>query len=82
MDVEDFKTRISSDLEYEGMVIDILYKNDQVAKLSCDKGIEKALIEIFHPDEEKSVWQLEYSSFEKVLKEGFGRLKEVNEIED
>ena len=79
--MEDFRIEVSSDLDYEGMVIDILHSDDLLAKLNCDQGITKTQIFIFDRSNEEPIWKLDYSSFEKALNKAFRKLKEVNYVE-
>ena len=44
-----FKIRLCSDLDYDGMVVDIVYKNSSLATLNQDKGIENIIIKLYPP---------------------------------
>lgn len=76
--MEDFRIEVSSDLDYEEMVVDILHSNNLLAKLSCDKGIENAQILIFDEHTEVPIWKFDYSLFQSTLNRAFQKLKEVN----
>jgi hypothetical protein len=78
--MKELRIEVSSDLDYEGMVIDIIYLNNLLAKLDCDQGLDKTQIHFFGKDGEDPIWKLEYSSFNEVLDKAFQKLKEANNI--
>ena len=79
--MKDFKIEVSSDLDYEGMVVDISDAKGRIATISCDKGIENAEIIIFDSQQEKIIWELDYSSFQNILNKAFQKLKEANNLD-
>jgi len=46
---DNFRVRTCSDLDYEGIVVDIIYNNSTVATIKQDKGVENIEIKIFPP---------------------------------
>lgn len=52
MSSSDFRLTICSDLDYEGMVVDINYHDQRVATLNCDKGNDKIEIQLMPDCEE------------------------------
>jgi len=73
-----FKIRICSDLDYEGMVIDIVYKHNTLATLNQDKGIENIEIK-FYSSQEKEYWKFSYKEFIDILEKAKKLLIEINE---
>lgn len=53
--LNNFEIRVCSDLDYEEMVIDILYERDAVALISQENGIENMAIEILPFEEEQNL---------------------------
>ena len=49
---EGFSLEICSDLDFEGMVIDISYNMETIASINYDKGIDNMEIEFFPIKEE------------------------------
>jgi hypothetical protein len=80
-DVKDHRLDISSNLDYEGMVVDIMHLDNLLIRLSADEGIEKPKIEIFDKAKEDAVWEIDYQDFLRILEKGFKKLKEVNAFE-
>lgn len=71
-----FKILISSDLDYEEMVINLDFGNDLVAILSCDNGIDNPQIELFdRKNDEKAIWKLNYQNFLAYLQNSYDSLK-------
>jgi hypothetical protein len=58
----NFLLEISSDLDYEGMVINISYKNDIIAILNQDKGVDNIEIKIFSSINDEC-WNFIYKDF-------------------
>jgi hypothetical protein len=77
-DKNQFTIEVSSDLDYEKMVINLNYCNNQVAILNCDAGVDQTKIEILDKYEEKIIWSFDYQSFIKALNKAYEKLKEVN----
>lgn len=73
------KIRECSDLDYEGMVVDICCDSGRIAVLSCDEGIDKAKIKIFDGLHEKPSWELDYFDFVRTLNKSIDILKEIND---
>lgn len=61
-----FEIEISSDLDYEEIVANILYEQEIVATVSQEKGLENLEIEIFMPVEGKP-WKFSFEKFLDVL---------------
>jgi len=80
--MEELKIVTSSDLDFEGMVIDIMVSNTMFAKLHCDDGIEKTKVLIYHNNAEKPFIELNYLDLVNALEESFAKLKEANLIDD
>jgi hypothetical protein len=77
-----FTLEVSSDLDYERMVINLNYLSDQVAVLSCDQGLEHAIIEILDRTEEKNIWSFDLLEFLNAIQQAYEKLKQVNTPED
>ncbi|NGX43353.1 MAG: hypothetical protein K940chlam7_01648 [Chlamydiae bacterium] len=73
--------QVCSDLDYEGMVVDICSKEGRIATISCDMGIENAKIVLYGKEQDEPIWELEYFSFKKALNDALQKLKEANPIE-
>jgi len=76
-----FKIRLCSDLDYEGMVVDIVYKNSTLATLNQDKGIENIEIKLYPPQLDK-YWEISYKTFIEILEEAKKTLLEINKEKD
>ncbi len=74
---KDFKIRICSDLDYEGMVVDIVYKNNTIATLNQDKGIESIEIKLYSTQKESSL-EFSYKDFVDTLEKAKKILIELN----
>ncbi len=85
-----FNLEISSDLEYEGMVINVIYNPDQpqeprnniykqelLAVLNQDKGIENIGIKLYAP-EWKEYWDFSYKELIEILEKAKELLIQVN----
>ncbi|MDP1978689.1 hypothetical protein [Undibacterium sp.] len=79
---EKFTLDVSSDLDYERMVVNLNYLDDQVAVLSCDQGLKHAIIKILDRSYEESTWGFDLLEFLNALQQAYEKLKEVNEPED
>ena len=75
-----FKIRICSDLDYEGMVVDIVYKNSTLATLNQDKGVGNIEIKLYSP-QTKEYWEISYKEFMNILEEARKTLIQVNKEE-
>lgn len=73
-----FAIEVSSDLDYEKMVVNLNFGNNQVAVLNCDRGIDKVEIKLLDRYEEKIIWEFEFQSFINALKSAEEKLKQVN----
>lgn len=71
-----FEIRVCSDLDYEEMVIDILYEREAVALISQENGIENMAIEIL-PFEEKHNLELPLDGFMEILQKAKERLIKI-----
>lgn len=78
--MDELKIITSSDLDFEGMVIDIMISNTTFAKMHCDDGIEKTKILIYYNNSEKPFLELSYQDLINVLEKSFTKLKEANLI--
>lgn len=65
----DFVVEISSNLDYEDIIANILYKEESVAIISQENGLENFEIEIFPPVETKS-WMFLLEEFINALQLG------------
>lgn len=72
----NFKLEICSDLEYEGMIVDILYKNDLIATLNQDMGMENIVIKLFQIQNE--FLNFSYKDFLEILEKAKKLLIEIN----
>jgi hypothetical protein len=79
--MSNFRLAICSDLDYEGMVVDISDQDGRIATISCDGGIENTLIVLFNKENEDPIYKFKFSEFLQILNESFERLKEANSIE-
>jgi len=62
------KVRLCNDLDYEGIVVDIVYKKATLATLNQDKGIENIEIKLYPPQLNKH-WEISYKNFIEILEE-------------
>lgn len=67
--MEKFRVVLSSDLDYEGMVVNIYYLNATVARVVEDKDPSKMKIEIFSPPEGEKTWEFLFDDFIELLQE-------------
>lgn len=79
--INEFTFLVSSDLDYEKMVVYIDFNDNQTVILSCDEGINQTKIEIMDKYEEKLVWNFDYKSFSQALEFAYNKLKEANNYE-
>ena len=75
---DEFTLEVSSDLDYEKMVINLYFSNNHIAILDCDEGIDKAKIAILDRYTDNIVWSFDYQNFIQSLKLAYEKLKEVN----
>jgi hypothetical protein len=75
---DQFIIEASSDLDYEKMVINLNFGNNQVAVLHCDKGINQIEIKLFDRYEDKVIWDFDFQSFMTALKLASEKLKQIN----
>jgi hypothetical protein len=85
--LDNFFLEICSDLDYEGMVVDINYIyekkssnkeiQDQVATLNMDKGKDNIEIKIFEASND--FWEFKLEEFLDILEKAKKRLIEINE---
>ncbi len=80
--MSELSIQVCSDLDYEGMVVDICSKDGRIATINCDRGIENPEIIIFDNERERVVWKLDYFPFRKIMDGAFEKLKEVNVLDD
>ena len=71
-----FKIRICSDLDYQGMVVDIVYNNATFATLNQDEGIENIEIKLYSSQEKFLEFSLE--EFIEILEKAKKLLIQVN----
>ena len=67
-------------LDYEGMVVDIVYNSATLATLNQDKGIENIEIKLY-PPQIKEYWDFSYKNFIDVLEESKKTLIQINKEE-
>jgi len=87
-----FNLEVSSNLDYEGMVVNIVamseivdkergvYRQKTLAVLNKDKGMENIEIKIYPPIKEQ-YWEISYDELITVLKKAKELLIEVNKEE-
>lgn len=76
---QKFQLIVSSDLDYEKMVVYLMDFNNRVLTLNCDHGIDLAEIEILDRLTDKVIWKFNYHQFISALSLAYQKLKEVNE---
>jgi len=74
-----FIVEISSNLDYEDIVANILYDEETVAIISQEKGLENLEIEIFSSVEEKP-WKFFFDDFFNALQFAKKRLIEMQKL--
>jgi hypothetical protein len=72
--------QICSDLDYEGMVVDISDEKGRIAAISCDMGITNTQIVLYDNENERPIYKLKFTEFVKTLNDSFAKLKEANSI--
>jgi len=77
-DNNQFTIEVSSDLDYEKMVVNLNFRNNQVAILNCDKGDNSIEIQFLDNFEEKIIWTFDYYSFINALSLAVTKLKQAN----
>jgi hypothetical protein len=77
-DINQFTIEVSSDLDYETMVVNLNFCNNQVATLNCDEGIKQVKIEILDRYEDKVIWTFDYQAFINALNIAYEKLKQAN----
>jgi hypothetical protein len=80
-DQNKFSLEVSSDLDYEKMVVNINFGLEQIATLSCDEGIENTKIVLLNCQSENIVWAFPYNEFLDILQSAYVKLKQINIIE-
>ena len=75
-DINKFKIRICSDLDYEGMVVDIVYNNETLATLNQDSGVDNIEIKLF--SNKKDFWEFSLDEFQKNVEEAKKTLIQFN----
>ncbi len=74
-----FIQEISSELPYEGMVINLIYGNYHIATLNCEKGLNEPEIEIHERNNNNVAWKLNAEDFINALQKALKNLKEIND---
>jgi len=54
---KQFSIELSSDLDFEGMIIDVIYDTEPIASINYEKGLNKMEIEL-HPTSENLLFPL------------------------
>lgn len=75
-----FSVDISSDLDYEEMVADIIYDNNAMAKITQESGPHHMEIEIF--ESPKLAWNVPLDEFIKTLQFAKERLIKMQKLPD
>lgn len=70
---------ISSDLDYEKMVVNITQEGRTLAILNSERGKDEVEIEILSRDEDRILWKLEFDEFVETLNLALKKLKSINE---
>lgn len=78
---DGFVVEISSDLDYEDMVANVLYEEETVAIISQEKGLDNLEIEIL-PSIEGKHWKFFLENFLKALQLSKKRLIEMQKLPD
>jgi hypothetical protein len=82
MNENKFRIRFCSDLDYEEMVVDIIWNNQTVATISQEKGIENMQLKIFASSEENRSWVFSLDDFIDIIsvaKKKFIDFRNLNE---
>lgn len=77
--VNRFSFEISSDLDYEKMVVNLNFSNTSIAILNCDKGKGATEIELLNNDDYKVIWKFDFKDFVAALNKAYEKLMEANE---
>ena len=75
---KDFKLEISSDLNYNGMVVHISYRNDLLAVLNQDKGSKNIEIKMF-PSKDQDYWIFPYEELLNYLNKAKDVVIKINQ---
>lgn len=70
---------ISSDLDYEKMVVNITQEGRTLAILNSERGKDEVEIEILNRDEDRIMWKLEFDEFVETLNLALKKLKSIND---
>lgn len=76
---DQFTIEISSDLDYEKMVVNLNFGNNQVAVVNCDQGIDQVEIKLLDRYEDKIIWTFDCRSFINALNLALEELKRAND---
>lgn len=76
---QEFTIEVSSDLDYEKMVVNLYFLQDHVAVLSCEADPKNISIEIMDSISERTIWRFSVPLFIAALTRGMKKLQEVNE---
>lgn len=77
--VDQFTFEASSDLDYEKMVINLNFGNNQIAVLNCENGIDQAEINVLDRFEDKIIWTFDLKNFIVALNIALEKLRQSNE---
>lgn len=75
---DQFTIEVSSDLDYEKMVVNLNFGNNQVAILDCDKGINHVEIKFLDRYDGRVIWNFDFQTFVNALNLASEKLKQVN----
>ena len=81
MNRKRLEIEISSDLDYEEMIVNIISDGENIATLSQEEGFENLKIEIFPPLESKS-WVFFFDDFDKALQSAKKQLQTMHKLPD
>jgi hypothetical protein len=75
---DQFTIEVSSDLDYEKMVVNLNFGTNQVAILNCDKQANQVEIKLLDRYEDKVVWTFDFQAFISALNLAVEKLKQAN----
>lgn len=76
---DDFRIRLCSDLDYEGMVVDVCWGNDTVAMLTHEDASSAIQITILFSPDAPSTWKFPLDKFVETIQAAKKIFLEINE---
>jgi hypothetical protein len=74
-----FYIELCSDIDIDGMSIDICFNNNRVATLNYAKGIQHSEIDVFIPPKKEGRWSFSLGEFMSTLEEAKNIMKKCYE---